>query len=66
MFNDTNMQEQFEATKSWLQNMSEDELNELAAWLVENGYGVENQPKRGDWGSRELSLFLKDVMVKVY
>ena len=42
MFNDTNMQEQFEATKSWLQNMSEDELNELAAWLVENGYGVEN------------------------
>lgn len=33
--------EQVQNTKVWLQNMSEDELDELALWLVENGYGVE-------------------------
>ena len=38
---ETTIEEQIENTKSWLINMTDDEIEELARWLVENGYGVE-------------------------
>ena len=38
---DEQTQREVELTKDYLRNMSEDELEEFAYWLVVNGHGVE-------------------------
>lgn len=43
---DDKMRENAEATKMWLQNMSDEELEEFAIWLVENGHGFYSQEER--------------------
>lgn len=45
-YEDPKTQESYEATVEWIMNMSRDEAKELAAYLVDNGYGVLVQQDR--------------------